>query len=94
MNGPLSYKALEYKVGGVLAPSIEPICCGFQNYISDLLIKLLYCVLNKKNQLLKLIKYKFSLCKGHQNYCSEIIWTTKRKILFAFDFIHFVFITL
>ena len=77
MNGPLSYKALEYKVGGVLAPSIEPICCGFQNYISDLLIKLLYCVLNKKNQLLKLIKYKFSLCKGHQNYCSEVIWTTK-----------------
>ena len=51
-------KALEYKVGRVLVPSIEPICCGFQNDISDLLIKVLYCKLNKKNQLLRLIKYK------------------------------------
>ena len=51
-------KALEYKVGRVLAPSVESICCGFQNDISDLLIKLLYCELNKKNQSLKLIKYK------------------------------------
>ena len=33
-------KALEYKVGRVLAPSIESDCCGFQNDISSLVIKL------------------------------------------------------
>ena len=85
-----SPKALEYKVGRVLAPSIESICCGFQNDISDLLKKLLYCELNKKNQLLRLIKYKIWLCRDDQNYCSEVIWTPKRKILFVFDFIHFI----
>ena len=83
-------KALEYKVGQVLAPSVESICCGFQNDISDLLIKLLYSKLNKKNQFLRLIKYKIWLCRDDQNYCSEVIWTPKQKILFVFDFIHFV----
>ena len=86
----LCSKALEYKVGRVLAPSVESICCGFQNDISDLLIKLLYCGLNKKNQFLKLIKYKIWTSTGDQNYCSKVVWTPERKILFVFDFIHFV----
>ena len=51
-------KALEYKVGRVLAPSVESICCGFQNDISDLLIKLFFCELNNKNQSFKPIEYK------------------------------------
>ena len=51
-------KALEYKVGRVLAPSIEFICFVFQIHISVLVIKLPYLELNIQNQWLTLIGYK------------------------------------
>ena len=51
-------KALEYKVGRVLAPSVESICCGFQNDISVLVIKLFDQGLNLKKQWLGIKKYK------------------------------------
>ena len=51
-------KALEYKVGRVLAPSIEFICFVYQIHISVLVIKLPYLELNIQNQWLTLIGYK------------------------------------
>ena len=58
LSGEGCVKALEYKVGRVLAPSIEFICFVYQIHISVLVIKLPYLELNIQNQWLTLIGYK------------------------------------